>query len=205
MEDKLSAEIIAHRNTNELTIVSICGAADLGKSYLSKKISELLNRQNLKTNHMTMDSYLMNRKIRKEKGLSGYDIEAYNQKEALKNLIALKNGESIDFKSYNHNEGKSNLNSSKMDSSDILILDGLHSMNSFFLPYIDITIFIYTEDEFLKTIRTEADLMKRNYTSDFSKAISENEFNLYKSNIEPYKETADYLLYLEDKWNYKLE
>lgn len=205
IEEKLSDKIIANKNSNGSTVISICGAADLGKSYLSKKIAELLKKRNLKINHLTMDSYLMNRDLRKEKGLSGYNIEAYNQKEILKNLIALKDGGSIDFKSYSHNKGKTNLNSSKMNSSDILIFDGLHSMNPYFLPYIDITIYIYTADQLLKRIRTEADLIKRNYTSDFSKAISENEFNLYKTNIEPYKKTADYILYLKDKWNYRLE
>lgn len=106
IEDQLSDKITLCIKTNELTIVSICGASDLGKSYLSKKISESLTRRNLRTNHLTMDSYLMDREVRKERGSNGYNIEAYNQKEALKNLIALKNGESMDFKPYNHNLGK---------------------------------------------------------------------------------------------------
>ncbi len=203
--DKLSFEIRTNRNTNGLTIVSICGAADLGKSYLSNKISESLTKQHVKANHLTMDSYLMSREKRMEQGVSGYEIEAYNQTAILRDLIALKNGESIDFKSYNHSKGKSSSNSSKMNSSDILIFDGLHSMHSSFLPYIDLTIFVYTDDAFLKTIRSEADLVKRNYTSDFSKSISQSEFNLYKSNIETYKNKADYVLYLKNKWDYQLK
>ena len=205
IEDKLSTEIIANRNTNGLTIVSVCGAADLGKSYLSNKTAESLAKQHLKTNHLTMDSYLMSREKRVEKGLSGYEIEAYNHAAILKDLIALKNRESIHFKSYDHRKGKSSSNSSKMNSPDILIFDGLHSMHATFVSYIDLTIFIYTDDALLKTIRSEADLIKRNYTSDFSKSISQSEFNLYKSNIEPYKKNADYVLYLKNKWNYQLK
>jgi uridine kinase len=203
--DKISAEIIAHRNTSKLTIVSICGAADLGKSYLSKNISKELNNKNLKVNHLTMDSYLMDRKIRTEKGLSGYNIEAYNLAESFKDLTNLKNGESIDFYPYDHKTGKKSLNSVKIDSSDILIFDGLHSMHSSFIPHIDITFFLYTNDDFLKKIRVEADLKKRNYTTEFSKSISENEFYLYKTKVEPYKKNADYILYLKEKWNYQLK
>jgi len=204
LEDKLSSEIIANRNTDELTIVSICGAADLGKSYLSKKISELLTEQNLKTNHLTLDSYLMDRKTRNKKGLSGYDIGAYNKKEALNNLIKLKSGQSIEFIPYNHKDGKKEYNSMKMNPADILIFDGLHSMHSSFLPYIDITIFVYTKDEYLKKLRRKADLTKRNYTIEFSKKISESEFSLYKTNVESYREKANYLLFLESEWKYKL-
>ncbi|WP_299440733.1 hypothetical protein [uncultured Aquimarina sp.] len=202
---KLLAEILANRKENELTVVSICGAADLGKSYISKKISELLTESNIKTNHLTMDSYLLDREMRKKKELSGYDIEAYNQKEVLKDLIALKNGESINFKPYNHNKGTSGLIFSEMEPSDILIFDGLHSMHPSFVPYVNVTIFLYTKDVLLKNIRSEADIIKRKYTTDYSKSISESEFELYKSNVYPYKKQADYIIYLKDKWNYYLE
>ena len=204
VEDKLSEEITSLQKTDTQTVISICGAADLGKSHLSKKIAESLTKRNLKTNHLTLDSYLMDRKSRNKKGLSGYDIEAYDSNEALNNLINLKNGQSIEFKSYNHKKGKKEDNSTIMNSTEILIFDGLHSMHSSFLPYIDITIFIYTEDNNLKKIRQEADLIKRNYTIEFSKKIFKSEFNLYKNNIEPYKEKANYLLFLESKWNYEL-
>ncbi len=204
IESKISSEIITRKKTNGLTVVSICGAADLGKSFLSKRISNILIENNLTTNHLTMDSFLLNRETRLKKGLSGYNIEAYNKEKALKNLIALKNGKSINLKKYNHKQGKA-LGSSIMNFSDILIFDGLHTMHSSFKPHIDISIFIHTNDTFLKQIRLEADLLKRNYTPTFSETISEKEFNLYKDNIEPYKEKADYLLYLEKKWNYQLE
>ncbi len=203
IENRLSSEIIANKKRNELTTVSICGAADLGKSYLSKRISEILIEQDLNANHLTLDSYLMDRKTRNQKGLSGYNFEAYNQKEALSNLIKLKNGQSIEFTPYHHKDGKG-YGSVKMNPADILIFDGLHTMHSSFLPYIDITIFVYTKDEYLKKLRRKADLTKRNYTIEFSKKISESEFSLYKTNIEPYKKNAHYLLHLESEWIYKL-
>ncbi len=205
IEDKISTEIIAKRNTGKPTVVSICGAADLGKSHLSQEISKSLRKRNLKINHLTLDSYLMDREMRKERGLSGYDLESYNITNALNDLIALKNGESIDFYPYDHTNGQASSKSLKMDSSDVVIFDGLHSMHSSFLPHTDIAFFVYTQDKHLKKIRSEADLIKRNYTIEFSKGISESEFNSYKINVEPYKSKADYLIFLESKWNYKLK
>lgn len=108
IESKISTEIITREKTNGLTVVSICGAADLGKSFLSKRISNILIENNLTTNHLTMDSFLLNRETRLKKGLSGYNIKAYNKEKALKNLIALKNGKSISLKKCNHKQGKRN-------------------------------------------------------------------------------------------------
>ncbi len=202
--DKISSEIIARKDFEKTTVISICGAADLGKSHLAKRIAESLTKNNLTSNHFTLDSYLVNRKIRLEKKLSGYNIEAYNLTKAIKDLRDLKDGKSIYSYPYNHLSGMTSSEPYKMNTSDIIIFDGLHSMHSSFSSFLDLSIFIYTQDENLKKIRKEADLTKRNYTVEFSNQISEKEFDLYKTNIDPYRNKADYLIFLESKWNYKL-
>ena len=200
----IQEKILARKKSDKTIVVSICGAADIGKSFLSKEISESLNKLNFKVAHLTLDSYLIDREIRKKKGLSGYQLESYDLANALNDLIFLKNGNAIDFYPYDHTMGRPSLIPSRMDASDIVIFDGLHSMHLSFISYIDMTVFLYTKDKFLKAIRREADLVKRNYTIEFSKSTSENEFNLYKANIEPYKNKAEYLIFLESKWNYKM-
>ncbi|MEM9078832.1 MAG: hypothetical protein AAGC43_17460 [Bacteroidota bacterium] len=202
--DKISEEILARKNSDKTVVISICGAADLGKSFLSKEISESLRKLDFKVAHLTLDSYLVDRAIRKEKGLSGYQIESYNVASALNDLMTLKSGSPIKFYPYDHTIGKASSTSSKMGASDILIFDGLHSMYFSFLPHVDMTVFLYTNDRYLKTIRSEADITKRNYTIEFSKSVSENEFISYKTNVAPYRNRADYLIFLESKWSYKL-
>ena len=202
--EKLSKEIASFSKSDKSVIVSICGAADLGKSYLSKSIADLLSQSNLRAGHLTMDSYLMDRKTRNKKGLSGYHIESYNLNLAINHLKELKNGHPVEIGTYDHKEGRRTIESTRLNPPEILIFDGLHSMHSPFLPYIDISVFVYTKDDDLKTIRREADLIKRNYTTEFSEKISDSEFKLYKTNVEPYKVKANYLLFLESKWNYKL-
>jgi len=94
IEEKIIAEIKSNLGDG-LSIVSICGAADLGKSYLSTQLMKSWVLQKINTNHLTLDSYLMDRAMRIEKGLSGYDIEAYSLMKAKKDLIKLKKRESI--------------------------------------------------------------------------------------------------------------
>ncbi|AXT54680.1 hypothetical protein D1815_02515 [Aquimarina sp. AD1] len=204
IKDKILGEILARKNSDKTVVVSICGAADLGKSFLSQEISESLRKLNFKVAHLTLDSYLLDRVTRKNKGISGYQTESYDLENALSDLIVLKNGNSIEFYPYDHSIGKSSSKSSRMGESDIVIFDGLHSMHPSFISNVDMTVFLYTQDRYLKTIRSEADLAKRNYTIEFSKSISEIEFNLYKTNVEPYKSKADCLLFLESKWKYNL-
>ena len=51
--DKISSEIIARKDSEKTTVISICGAADLGKSHLAKRIVESLTKNNLTSNHLT--------------------------------------------------------------------------------------------------------------------------------------------------------
>jgi len=63
----------------------------------------------------------------------------------------------------------------------------------------------YTDDVTLKKIRFEADLCKRNYPAELAKCTSESEFYFYKSQISPYRENADLVLFLEKKWKYNVQ
>ena len=202
--DQLTSAILAKRNSKTTTVVAICGAADLGKSYLSKAISESLSQHGITANHFSLDAFLLDRQTRLNKKLSGYNIEAYNINAALEDLNDIKEGKSIVVYPYDHHLGTTSSLPVQMHASAILIFDGLHAMHRTFTPLIDISFFIYTDDEQLVQIRKEADLAKRNYTEAFSNQISEQEFILYYQNITLYKDQADYLIFLHSKWNYKL-
>lgn len=200
--NKLYRELETNLNRSSSTIISICGAADLGKSYLSKQLEALFSKQGLRAGHLTLDSYLMSRNERKKKGWSGYHVEAYDLVEASNCLIKVKKQQSIRFRPYRHQDGNKGNSFVEINPVDILIFDGLHTMHPIFMPYIDLSVFIYTEDESLKRIRSESDVTKRNYTVDYSNEISQREFDLYKKYIEPYKNRSDYLLFFEKQWDY---
>ena len=78
-------------------------------------------------------------------------------------------------------------------------------MHDSLLPFIDISFFVYTNDSDLKKLRLKANLIKKEYTSEYSNSISEKELKLYKSNVEPYKDKATYKLFLKNKWKYQIQ
>lgn len=205
MERMLSKKIAAFKEKGEKQIiVAVCGAADLGKSCLSKKIAQNLNSTGIPTYHLTLDSFLMGRAQRLEQNISGYDIRAYDQASVLAALNNFKKNQPVVFAPYIHSIGKCTETYVTLDPCAILLFDGVQSMHDLFLPYIDYSIFIYTADDTLKKIRYEADLRKRHYSPEFAKSNSESEFNYYKSHILPYRQQADLVLFLQKKWNYIL-
>ena len=103
--DQLTSAILAKRNSKTTTVVAICGAADLGKSYLSKAISESLSQHGITANHFSLDAFLLDRQTRLNKKLSGYNIEAYNINAALEDLNDIKEGKSIVVYPYDHHLG----------------------------------------------------------------------------------------------------
>lgn len=201
--DRVSELIITRLSTSP-TIFSICGAADLGKTFISKKVVQILEQQNFSVSHLTMDSYLISRTERHNKDLSGYNIESYNIKQAINDLRNFINSEEIEYSPYNHQLGQCEDYTLKISNKDVLIFEGLHTMHSNFRKFLNTTFFIYTDDNNLHDIRLEADKEKRNLSEKLSKRLSELEFKQYKIHVEPYKQEADYLLHLKTKWDYDL-
>ena len=106
IETTLAEHIQTHYLTDAPMIVAIGGAADLGKSYLSQSIVRRLNERGIKSGHLTLDSFLMDRTLRKSKGFSGYQIESYDIENALQALKHFKACKPLCYHPYDHKSGK---------------------------------------------------------------------------------------------------
>ena len=204
MEHWLGSIIDSIKELDTPSIIAICGAADLGKSYISKDIVDTLLDLDINAVHLTLDSYLIEREERKKLGISGYELDAYDKMGALNALSQFKKHRPIEFFPYCHEKGRKAENSIILNPASVLVFDGVQSMHKNFRPYIDLSVFIYTENCTLKKIRFEADLNKRKHSVDFANSNSEFEFLKYKSNIEPYKTQANYQLFMGRKWQYEI-
>lgn len=203
IDEKIARKIHSIQGNDTPIVVALCGAADLGKSYLSSQIVKRLNRLGTKASHLTLDSYLMKRAQRIKHGLSGYQPEAHDLCAVRSALIDFKNGRKIKYSPYDHQSGSQDSKEQYIDPCSVLILDGVHSMHEKLMPCVNISIFVYTDDDLLKCIRSKADLTKRKQTQEFSKSNEDAEFRYYKQHVEPYKKKANCLLYLEYQWHYR--
>ena len=89
-EYDIAKHIIARKGTLTQFSVAICGAADIGKSYLSRKLAVILNNQGIGTSHLPIDAFLLDRSERLRIGMSGYDAQAYDFDAIQKLLSQLK-------------------------------------------------------------------------------------------------------------------
>ena len=199
------ANTIASLKRNDgRVLVAVCGAADLGKTYLSIQLVFKLKQKGIEANHLTLDSYLMERTDRISRGISGYHPGAHDLPLVKNDLKRYKKGHSIEYYPYEHSTGEKAASKEVILPCPILIVDGLHSMNEQLTPYLDFSIFICTGDDQLKQMRHQADITKRHQTIEFSKAHADSEFEKYKQFVEPYKKQANIVLFLKEKWNYIL-
>ena len=205
VEQIIVNKILDIQKNNQSVIIAFCGAADLGKSFMANKVAQLLNEANIESNHLTLDSFLMDRAERKKNKISGYDIRAHDTKQILSTLEDWAKGQGIRFQPYDHHTGTKSNTYLSIKHSKVLLIEGLFSMYKPFLPFINLSFFFYTNDTKLREIKLAADLTKRNYTPEYSKKIYDGEFKLYKKNIEPFKEAADFKIYLKEKWHYNFE
>lgn len=205
IEDKIATAILANRVSGYFTIIAVCGAADLGKSYLSSMLVNAINELGVTAGHVTLDSFMLNREDRISKEISGYEPEAYDFFSLTAELEKFTNGQGLSFFPYNHSTGKKERGSVSIRSCDVLIVDGLHSMHETLNSFITKSLFVYTDDALLRKIRLEADLVKRKQSIATSQKTEPKEFEKYKKFVEPYKKSATWHLFLEKKWEFSFQ
>lgn len=202
LSESLAKAITNVTSENPQKVIAICGAADLGKTYLSKQLMADFLASGISSAHLTMDSYLIPRAKRIEMEISGYDIGAYDLSSLQNDLVGFLKGKPIEFNEYDHALGAASGLRNTVDACSYLLLDGLHSIHESLSGLVDYSIFIYTTDKQLNEIRHQADVVKRKQSVAFSRNHLESEFNAYKKHVEPYKNKADSLLELLEKWQY---
>ncbi len=201
---EISSRIESIVSNEGRTIIAICGAADLGKTFLSERLADELNQNGLSTEHLTLDSFMMDREHRISRGLSGYQPESHDLASIVSHLEQFKLGQAIEYAPYDHSTGKTIPDTLTIRPCSILIVDGLHSMSTLLIPYLSFSIFVSTDDDQLRHIRHEADIAKRKQSVEFSMSQADSEFDKYKQYIEPYKHQADAILILKERWDYIL-
>lgn len=183
-------------------IISIAGAADLGKSHIAQGLKRQLEHQGVSAAYLPLDSYLIPRDKRAELGLSGYDLAAYDFARITGDLDLYCRAIPFKLQAYNHQLGQTSGPVLEVKPSACLIIDGLHALADELNDLVDYAIFICTDDQQLRQIRHQADLVKRQLTREQSMKNLDIEMRKYRENVAPYQFKADLVLKLMDKWSY---
>ena len=187
-------------------VIAISGAAALGKSYFSENLKEFLESHGIQSTYISLDGYLLNRKYRQKKKLSGYDPKANNLKKMINDLNSLiLDSNEIAVPLYDHKLGKHIGNETKIPNP-VVILDGIMALHYEIRKFSNIKIFMSADLLTLKGLRILEDKNNRGYTIVEAVGHAESEYENYLKWIEHQESLSDVIItvnYLHE-YGYKI-
>ena len=140
-------------------VFAVSGAAALGKSAFCKNLARYLNDLWINTVHIPLDGFLLDRKTRQDRKLSGYNPESTAMPlliETMKKLIY--DGREINLPLYDHNTGKHS-GFKLIGPGQVIILDGIMSLHYEIRErFTNFNIFLYSDDLVMRGLRLLANL-----------------------------------------------
>lgn len=128
--------------SKKVKVILIAGPSSSGKTTTSKKLALELRAIGYKPKIISLDSYYVGRDRNPKDENGNYDyecLEALDIKLLNENLMDLFDGKEVNIPSYDFNDGIQffeDKNKMKLESNDILIMEGIHGLNDKLTPLI---------------------------------------------------------------------
>ena len=146
-------------------VFAVSGAAASGKTAFCKNLERYLNDRQINTVHIPLDGFLLDRKTRRGRKLSGYNPESTDMPfliETMKKLIY--DGREINLPLYDHNTGKHS-GFKLIGPGQVIILDGITSLHYEIRErFTNFNIFLYSDDLVMRGLRLLGDMEERGYS-----------------------------------------
>ena len=193
-------------------VIGIGGASSSGKSTLLKHIASNVRRKCV--TYIDLDGYhRYTREERRALNIYPEEIRANNIERALRDILALKQGQIIKVPTYDHRKGVFGP-FRQVIPTPLIFVEGLHGvrLNEWAPEFIgnqvnsllNMTIFVFPEEDIRKAWKVHRDVLKRNYT--YERAVYEIQARqpFVQKEIFPQLYMADIVLRIEKKGNGKL-
>ena len=131
---KIATEISSKKN--KIKIILMAGPSSAGKTTTSRKLCMYLKSFGLVPKTIGMDDYFVEREDNPKDENGNYDyecLEAIDLKLFDKQMQQLLNGEEVSLPTYNFSTGSKEYNDNnkmKLDDKDILIIEGIHALDT---------------------------------------------------------------------------
>lgn len=205
--ERLCSQIVdAHNDSTRTTFVALSGGAGLGKTTLAKALRELLRSFNPKmaVSILSTDAFMLDRAERESRDLSGYDPRASRMDALFGAIEALRNGERVSYREYDHRTGEHEGDTIVIEPANIVVVDGVHSFHPSLLRTMKLKLFLYASPTDAKELRFLADLFERNYTVHAAFQHAEDEYESFEKYVLHYAKFADQVVQIDSYWKYSL-
>ena len=161
-------------------VFAVSGAAALGKTTFCKNLAGFLNNNGVKTEHIPLDGFMLDRTTRQDRKLSGYNPQSTDIPlliNTMKELIY--NGREVKLPLYDHKTGEHS-SFKPISPCRAIILDGIMSLHYEIREiFANFNIFFYADDLVMRGLRLLVDLKERGYSVFEALAHSDEEFGSY--------------------------
>lgn len=178
---------------DRVVLIGVAGDSGCGKSTFLRRLTDLFG-EDFVTVICLDDYHSLDRKQRKETGITALDPRANNFDLMYEQIKALKNGESINKPIYNHETGLIDP-PEVVNPNHIIVIEGLHPLyDERVRNLLDFSVYLDISDEVKIAWKIQRDMSERGHTyEDVLSAINARRPD-FKAYIDPQKEFADVVI-----------
>ncbi|MGQ4648562.1 phosphoribulokinase [Lyngbya aestuarii] len=178
---------------NRVVVIGVAGDSGCGKSTFLRRLIDLFGEE-LMTVICLDDYHSLDRKQRKQQGVTALNPKANNFDLMYEQVKALKNGQAIDKPIYNHETGELDP-PERIESNKIVVIEGLHPLyDERVRSLVDFGVYLDIDDQVKINWKIQRDMAERGHRyEDILASINARrpDFDAY---IEPQKQYADVVI-----------
>lgn len=178
---------------DRVVVIGVAGDSGCGKSTFLRRLSDLFG-EDFVTVICLDDYHSLDRKQRKETGITALDPRANNFDLMAEQIKALKNGQSINKPIYNHETGMIDP-PELIEPNHIIVIEGLHPLDDQRVrELIDFSVYLDISEEVKVAWKIQRDMAERGHTYDDVMAAINSRRPDFTAYIEPQREFADVVI-----------
>ena len=178
---------------DRVVLIGVAGDSGCGKSTFLRRLTDLFG-EDFVTVICLDDYHCLDRKQRKETGITALDPRANNFDLMYEQIKALKNGQAIDKPIYNHETGLIDP-PERVDPNHVIVIEGLHPLyDERVRSLLDFSVYLDISDEVKIAWKIQRDMAERGHSYEdvlFAINARKPDFQAY---IDPQKKYADVVI-----------